>query len=55
MSGRTASGCRCDHERRHGRATARETWLDGSLRGFGAGAGNAQSEVMCAAFERAGQ
>lgn len=30
------------------------TWLDGSMRGLGAGAGNAQTEVLCAALERAG-
>jgi 4-hydroxy 2-oxovalerate aldolase len=30
------------------------TYIDGSLRGLGASAGNAQTEVMAAAFERAG-
>jgi 4-hydroxy 2-oxovalerate aldolase len=30
------------------------TWLDGSTRGLGAGAGNAQTEVLCAALERSG-
>jgi 4-hydroxy-2-oxovalerate aldolase len=29
-------------------------WVDGSLRGLGAGAGNAQTEVLCAALEKAG-
>jgi 4-hydroxy-2-oxovalerate aldolase len=31
------------------------TWVDGSCRGLGAGAGNAQTEVLCAALERAGR
>jgi 4-hydroxy-2-oxovalerate aldolase len=35
-------------------ADAGATWLDGSVRGFGAGAGNAQTEAMCAALERSG-
>ena len=30
------------------------TWVDGSLRGFGAGAGNSATEVLCAALDRAG-
>lgn len=30
------------------------TWLDGSMCGLGAGAGNAQTEVLCAALERSG-
>lgn len=35
-------------------ADAGATWLDGSVRGFGAGAGNAHTEAMCAALERSG-
>jgi 4-hydroxy 2-oxovalerate aldolase len=35
-------------------AEAGATWLDGSLRGLGAGAGNAATEVLCAALDRAG-
>jgi 4-hydroxy 2-oxovalerate aldolase len=35
-------------------AEAGATVIDGSLRGLGASAGNAQTEVMAAAFERAG-
>lgn len=35
-------------------AEAGATWLDGSVRGLGAGAGNAQLEVLCAALDRAG-
>ncbi len=30
------------------------SWLDGSVRGLGAGAGNAATEVLCTALERAG-
>ncbi len=35
-------------------AAAGATWLDGSLRGLGAGSGNAQLEVLAAALERSG-
>jgi 4-hydroxy-2-oxovalerate aldolase len=35
-------------------AAAGATWLDGSLRGLGAGAGNAATEVLVAALERSG-
>jgi 4-hydroxy 2-oxovalerate aldolase len=35
-------------------ADAGATWLDGSVRGFGAGAGNAHTEALCAALERSG-
>jgi 4-hydroxy 2-oxovalerate aldolase len=35
-------------------AEAGASWLDGSLCGLGAGAGNAQTEVLCAALTRAG-
>lgn len=35
-------------------ADAGATWLDGSVRGFGAGAGNAHTEVLCAALDRSG-
>jgi 4-hydroxy 2-oxovalerate aldolase len=34
-------------------ADAGATWLDGSIRGLGAGAGNAATEVLCAALDRA--
>lgn len=30
------------------------SWIDGSVRGLGAGAGNAQTEALCAALERSG-
>jgi 4-hydroxy 2-oxovalerate aldolase len=36
-------------------AEAGATWLDGSLRGLGAGAGNAATEVLAAALEKAGE
>ncbi|MEA2400459.1 MAG: 4-hydroxy 2-oxovalerate aldolase [Thermoleophilaceae bacterium] len=35
-------------------AAAGATWLDGSCRGLGAGAGNAATEVLCTALDRAG-
>jgi 4-hydroxy 2-oxovalerate aldolase len=35
-------------------AEAGATWLDGSLRGLGAGAGNAATEVLAAALDKAG-
>jgi 4-hydroxy 2-oxovalerate aldolase len=35
-------------------AAAGATWLDGSLRGLGAGAGNAATEVLAAALDKAG-
>jgi 4-hydroxy-2-oxovalerate aldolase len=35
-------------------AEAGATWLDGSVRGLGAGAGNAATEVLAAALDRAG-
>ena len=35
-------------------AEAGATWLDGSLRGLGAGSGNAQTEVLAAALDKAG-
>jgi len=35
-------------------AEAGATWLDGSLRGLGAGSGNAQTEVLAAALVKAG-
>ncbi|OJU81178.1 MAG: 4-hydroxy-2-oxovalerate aldolase [Solirubrobacterales bacterium 70-9] len=35
-------------------AEAGATWLDGSLRGLGAGSGNAQTEVLAAALSKAG-
>jgi 4-hydroxy 2-oxovalerate aldolase len=35
-------------------ADAGATWLDGSLRGLGAGAGNAATEVLCGALVRSG-
>jgi 4-hydroxy-2-oxovalerate aldolase len=35
-------------------AEAGATWLDGSVRGLGAGAGNARTEVLAAALERSG-
>jgi 4-hydroxy 2-oxovalerate aldolase len=35
-------------------ADAGASWVDGSCRGLGAGAGNAATEVLCAALDRAG-
>lgn len=36
-------------------AAAGATWLDGSLRGLGAGSGNTATEVLCTALERDGR